>query len=112
MTHGDLVNICLMHVSPMGLCWGNSTGAGYIVHKLSGGRWSVPRWLSWGFEGSPDILACIKGRFVGIECKVKYDKIRKPQGRFRKVFEKNGGIYIETRSVDDIDARLKVEGLL
>jgi hypothetical protein len=102
MTHGELVNDILLEVSPLGMAWSNATGA----VKVDG------RFLRYGLQGSSDVLACIKGRFVGIEAKVGADRQRKNQGNFAEAIRKAGGVYILARSVDDVRNTLRIEGLI
>lgn len=63
----------------------------------------------WGFykfgkKGSPDIVAVQKGtgRFIGIECKAKGKYQTKEQKEFQRLLEKDGGLYILARSLDDV----------
>jgi len=102
-THTDLVRNVLLAISPLGLCWSNDTpGLAYT-------REGKP--FKSGLTGSSDILACIKGRFIGIECKTGKGSLSTPQRRFRDAVLRNKGIFIEARSVDDVVATLKMEGL-
>jgi len=102
MTHGDLVRSILLAVSPLGMAWGNNTG---VL------RDKTDRPVRFGLPGSSDIIAIIKGRFVGIEAKVGADRQRKNQCNFATAVRKAGGIYILARSVDDVLNTLKLEGL-
>lgn len=102
MTHGDLVNSILLTLSPHGLAWSNPTGALKVED----------RFIRYGLSGSSDVLACIKGRFVGVEAKVGRDTHRANQRRFADAVHSAGGIYILARSVDDVTNRLRLEGLL
>ena len=102
MTHGDMVNLCLLELTKHGFSWSNPTGA----VKSEG------RFIRYGLPGSSDILSCIKGRFVGVECKVGRDRVRDNQKNFGTALERAGGIYIVARSVDDVRARLSAEGLI
>lgn len=102
MKHSDLVNLCMMEISKLGMCWANATGAIKVDD----------RFLRYGKPGSSDILACISGRFVGVECKCGRDKVRKNQQNFGTALERAGGIYIVARSVDDVRNRLTAEGLI
>lgn len=102
MTHSDLVNAVLLHLSPMGLAWKNSTGA---LKDATG------RLVRYGLPGSSDVLACISGRMVGVECKVGRDRQREHQARFADALHRAGGIYILARSVEDVTERLTREGL-
>jgi len=62
-------------------------------------------------KGLPDIHGCIKGRAVYVEVKTGTGKLSPEQLRERARIEQAGGIYIEARSVDDVEARLVKEGL-
>jgi hypothetical protein len=93
----------MLAISPHGLTWANNTGA---LKDATG------RLVRYGLVGSPDILACIKGRFVGIECKVGRDWQKPAQKAFAAALTRAGGIYLLARSVDDVTACLTAEGLI
>lgn len=101
MTHADLVNAILLTVSPLGIAWNNPTGALKVED----------RFIRYGCPGSPDILGCIKGRFVGIEAKVGKDRQSPKQTDFAAAVRRAGGVYILARSVDDVTNTLRLEGL-
>lgn len=101
--HTDLVRNILLTISPLGLCWSNDTVG--LAYDRNG------RPFKAGLTGSSDILACIKGRFIGIECKTGKGSLSTPQRRFRDAVQRHGGIFIEARSVDDVATVLKAEGL-
>jgi len=101
--HTDLVRSILLAVSPLGLCWSNDTPG--LAYTRDGKPFKS------GLTGSSDILACIKGRFVGIECKTGKGQLSTPQRRFRDAVERHGGIFIEARSVGQVMDTLKAEGL-
>lgn len=102
MTHSDLVNAILLEVSPLGLAWNNNTGA-LKDH--------TDRLVRYGLPGSSDVLACIKGRFVGIEAKVGADRQSQKQKDFATALRQAGGVYILARSVDDVTNTLRLEGI-
>lgn len=102
MTHGDLVRDILVTVSPLGMAWSNNTG---VL------RDKTDRPVRYGLPGSSDIIAIIKGRFVGIEAKVGKDRQRENQANFAAAVRRAGGLYILARSVDDVRNTLKLEGL-
>lgn len=63
--------------------------------------------------GTPDILACINGRFIGIE-------VKKPKGgvvsdlqklKLRQI-ENAGGVGIIARNVSDVSERIKRENIV
>lgn len=106
MTHTDLCNSVLLELSPLGMCWLNPTGQMKVKDE------SGERYVRFGKKGSPDVLACIKGRFVGVECKTGTGRQRTEQVNFAAALSRAGGIYILARSVDEVANRLRVEGLL
>ncbi len=75
------------------LVWRNNVGAA----RTAGGR--VVR---FGTPGSPDIMAIVGGRFVGIEVKSRRGKLSTRQRRWRAACEAAGGVYIVARCVDDV----------
>ena len=90
MTHTDLVNRLLIAVSPLGIAWSNQTGALRTDRRM----------IRYGLPGSSDILACISGRFIGIEAKVGNDSWRPKQQAFATSLTASGGLYILARSTD------------
>lgn len=102
MTHSDLLRAILLAISPLGLAWLNNTG---VLRDRN------DRPVRYGLPGSSDILACIGGRFVGIEGKVGKDRQRQNQSDFATAVRAAGGIYILARSVDDVTNTLRLEGL-
>ena len=90
LTHATLVNRLLAAVSPLGLAWPNQTGAVQVGGRL----------IRYGLKGSPDILACVRGRMIGIEAKVGRDAHRPAQRRFAAALDAAGGLYVIARSTD------------
>lgn len=72
------------------LIWNNPTGFDEL------------RRIHYGLKGSADLIACISGRFVGIEVKSSVGIQSKEQRAFQSAVERCGGIYILARSVDDV----------
>lgn len=69
-------------------------GIGAYWCMIKGGAHSKP--------GDPDMVACVRGRFVGIEAKT-YEGVQSPIQRLRQEqMESSGGMYILARSVDDV----------
>lgn len=75
---------------------------GYIVKNLGGVGQR---------RGRPDLDACVRGRFVAVEVKTGKGQLSGDQVRERNRLELAGAIYIEARSVDDVEKRLVAEGL-
>lgn len=102
-THAGLTRTIIADVlSPRGLAWVNNTGA---LKDHTG------RLVRYGCRGSPDILAVIAGRSVGVEVKVGRDRQRPDQAAFADAMHRAGGVYILARSVEDVINRLAAEGL-
>lgn len=62
--------------------------------------------------GVPDIIACIKGRFVGIEVKRPGQKPKPIQEAFLDAINKKGGIGLWADNIDKVKDTLKKENLL
>lgn len=61
-------------------------------------------------KGVSDLVAVIKGKFVGVEIKVGSDKQRPMQLKFQLRVEKAGGIYIIAKDFDS--AKIEIDKLL
>lgn len=85
---------------PSALVWLNRTGVALSVDGK--------RRLTFGLRGSPDIIAIVDGRFVGVEVKVPAGPGRRggrqsdAQRRFQRACEKAGGLYIVARGPDEV----------
>jgi Holliday junction resolvase len=82
---------------PACLAWRNNTG-GAVIRG---------RHVSFGSPGSPDILCCYRGAFLGIECKSAVGRQSPIQKRWQQKFEAAGGRYILARSVQDVKSYLE-----
>lgn len=80
------------------LVWRNNTG------KLQD---RTGRVVSFGLLGSPDIIGCYRGRFIGIEVKSSIGKQRTAQINFQRAFERSGGVYVIARSPADALAAIE-----
>lgn len=65
----------------------------------------------FGTKGALDIAATIKGRAVWIDAKVGRDRLKPAQVKFCEAQERAGGIAFAAWSVEDVAARLRMEGL-
>ena len=55
-----------------------------------------------GRVGTPDIICCYRGSFIGIEVKSATGKQSPAQKQVGKEIEASGGQYIVARSIDDV----------
>ncbi len=66
----------------------------------------------YGTSGIPDIIACIRGRFVAFEVKTDTGKLTKLQELALGKIQAAGGIAYMVRSAAEVAQILKREGLL
>jgi len=57
--------------------------------------------------GTPDLLVCYNGKFIGIEVKNEHGKVTPLQNDNLKAIKKAGGIAIVARSVRDVERIIK-----
>lgn len=102
MSETELVKACLTVLAAKRIfAWRNNSGA------LRVGK----RFVRFGEPGSPDIIGILpKGRFLGVECKIKANPLSTLQEDFRAMVIAAGGCYIIVRdSVDELILQLQVE---
>ena len=56
----------------------------------------------FGATGSPDIVAVIRGKYIGIEVKTERGILSPGQKQFKENLEKAGGIYLVVRSLNEL----------
>ena len=71
------------------------------IRSIGGYSATVPGG-AYGTNGTPDIIACVNGRFIGIEGKYNTGKQSNWQKLRQKQIEDAGGIYIIAYSVEDV----------
>lgn len=62
-------------------------------------------------SGCPDIVACHNGRFIGIEIKAPKGRLSENQEATSDAITLAGGLYAVVRSVDEVDAFLRMIGV-
>lgn len=87
MKHSDAVNHIRLAISEMG-----GISVPYTVGKFR--AMDSERVIKVGQPGVSDVLACVRGRFLGIEIKVEGDTQRDEQGSFQRAVERAGGLYV------------------
>lgn len=77
--------------------------------KEIGSYWFTPATGGYGKSGVPDIVACINGKFVGIECKAGDNKPTILQEKNLAEIRANGGIalVIHENNLDELDYYFK-----
>lgn len=69
--------------------------------------------IRYGQKGAADIQGIIKGgRFLAIEVKTATGRQSPEQKSWQKMIEMYGGIYILARSIEDVQTRLQLEGVI
>ncbi|HEB41813.1 MAG TPA: hypothetical protein ENI08_02210 [Candidatus Dependentiae bacterium] len=97
MSEKQLVSACLDILSAYKiLAWRNNSGAMQKTYK------GKTHFVRFGAVGSPDIIAIHRGRFVGIECKVGYNKQSNDQLKFQKNVENASGVYLLIYTPDEL----------
>lgn len=66
----------------------------------------------YGQAGVPDIIACIKGKFVAIEVKKPGEKPKPHQLAFIDAINKKGGLAFWSDNLNKVKEELKRENLL
>lgn len=62
--------------------------------------------------GTPDIIACLRGRFVAIEVKQPGGRVSPLQMAHIKLINRAGGVAFVAYSLEDVKHILKKEGLV
>ena len=78
----------------------------FHYRQNSGGLKKGSHFVKFGVPGAPDIVAIIKGQYVGIEVKRVNGLQSQQQYFFQKELEKAGGKYILARSLADVESAL------
>lgn len=76
---------------------------GCYVRKIAGGMGQLPM---------SDLVCCIAGRYVGVELKTGTAVLSEGQRRDRDEVRAAGGVWLEVRSVDELEEALLAAGLL
>lgn len=58
---------------------------------------------AYGMSGAPDMIACYKGRFIGIEGKTYEGRQSQEQKEREQWIKVSGGIYVLARRVRDVE---------
>lgn len=68
--------------------------------------WAIVPEGSYGKSGDPDLIACYKGMFVGLEAKTYEGRQSGIQKVRQREIEASGGVYAIVRSVRDVEEAL------
>ena len=69
----------------------------------SGIYWSnLPAGMPGHRKGDPDMIACIKGRYVAMEGKKRTGRQSARQKEVERLIKDSGGIYAIVKSIDDV----------
>lgn len=86
--------MCALSRPPWSLVFRNNVG------KANMGRGN---WVAYGVggEGGSDLICCVRGRFVAIECKSATGRLSLKQQNFLKAINNAGGISFVARSAEE-----------
>lgn len=91
------------------------TRADMLLIRMNAGvaQYADPkRFVRFAPKGYPDIQGILQGgKTIYIECKSKTGRQTPEQAAFQRTVEALGAIYVLARSVSDVTARLKQEGI-
>lgn len=79
----------------------------YVIRVNSGWATMSGRVIQLAPEGSPDIIVCYKGKFIGLEIKSKTGKQRKAQKEAQDFIEACKGKYYIVRSLQAVKKIIK-----
>jgi hypothetical protein len=106
MGESDLIKACLDYFALKKiLAWRNNSGAMKYTYTRRNGQ-IRNCFMRFGAVGSPDIIAVIKGQFVGVECKDRYGKQSPAQKEFEANLKKAGGKYFLIRTIEELVLKL------
>jgi hypothetical protein len=77
---------------------------GAWVFKVGGGNFQKP--------GVPDVLACIHGRLISVECKTGRGKLSPTQQVERDGLLSAGAVFVECRQIEELEDALIPLGLV
>lgn len=82
------------------------------VRKLldaAGAYYFLPATHGYGSSGTPDIVACLKGRFIGIECKAGDNQTTALQEKSLQRIRDTGGValVINEHTLGELEKELK-----
>ena len=97
MSEQPVVNAILDYLHRCGHC-AIRINSGLQIINSNGNR----RAFHGAPAGTSDIIACVDGRFVAIECKAGKNKPTKLQADFLQNISERGGIAIVAYSVEDV----------
>lgn len=103
--HESLLNQCRLYISEIGGLPVKIDTPGMLFDKTG-------RPVRVGTKGVSDSLNCIRGHFVAVEVKTGSGKLTLEQRNFGRAVERAGGVFIQARSVEDIERRLEMEGII
>lgn len=72
------------------------------ILKEFGAYYFFPVMGGYGRSGIPDIIACYRGRFIGIECKAGFNSVTPLQAKELKAIDAAGGVTLVIRE-DTLD---------
>ena len=76
-----------------------------VFPYASNGMWDAQRRIfrtSAGRVGTPDLLLCYRGRFLGLEIKTGQGRLSQPQRECIRAIDESGGRAVVVRSVQDV----------
>ena len=80
-----------------------SRAGGFVVRQQSGMLIGANgRRIRVGVVGMPDVVACVRGRYIAVECKGSSGRLSKNQRNVRVAIALAGGKSFVVKSIEDI----------
>ncbi len=98
MRESEIQKACLQYLQLM-----ENLGKCYFVRTSSGAvKTDTGRYFRTGKKGSPDIICCYKGQFIGLEIKSEKGRQSPEQKEAEAIINNSGGKYCLIRSLDEL----------
>lgn len=90
-------------------CWRIRINSGAMSGNHKGKRW----FMRFNDQpGCPDVIACLEGRFIAIEIKRPGGKLTEKQASALEAIRRAGGLAFVATGIRDVEAVLKIEGII
>jgi len=105
ITEKQLVQVIIEYLNSRGhFAWRNNTGVSFVEYR---DKYDIQkrRAIPFSIKGAPDVLGYSrKGVFIGIECKVGYNKPTEDQLYFIEKAKKSGAYALVAYNLDQVIA--------
>lgn len=92
-------------------CMRTLSEAGALVQRNNSGLFlgANGRRVRASMVGAADIIACLGGKFIAVECKARGGRITAAQARYGNAVTRAGGVYLIVRSPEQLAGLLAAQ---